>query len=65
MPRPVLVERAPVDKQSDIRRRLEIQRRRVESAVAEQRSRKLRMCALGILGIAIVMAVLVLIANEY
>ena len=48
-----------MDEQSDIRRQLEIQRRRVESDMAEQRSRKLRLCALGM--IAIAMAVLVLI----
>ena len=54
-----------MDEQSDIRRQLEIQRRRVESDLAEQRSRKLRLCVLGILVIAIAMAVLVLIANDY
>jgi hypothetical protein len=61
----VPAERAPVDEQSDIRRQLEIQRCRVEWDMAEQRSRTLRLCALGILVIAIAMAVLVLIANDY
>jgi hypothetical protein len=54
-----------VGDQSDIRRHLEKQRRRVESDMAEERSRTRRFYALGILGLAIVMAVLVLIANDY
>ena len=54
-----------MDEPSDIRRQLEIQRCRVEWDMAEQRSRTLRLCALGILVIAIAMAVLVLIANDY
>jgi hypothetical protein len=54
-----------VDEQSDIHRQLEIQRRRVESDIAEERSRRRRLWAVGILGITIAMAVLVFFSSDY
>jgi hypothetical protein len=49
----------------DIHLQLEAQRRRVALEVAEERSRTRRLYVLGVLAIAIVLAVLLLIADGF